>query len=127
MRKPQSMKALEELGRVRLSEKLAFPVPADRTARYNSYVGKPNLVLGLRPEHIAETRPHIEPNQHAFDQMIEVVEPMGHETMVFFTINGAEVCARVDPNSGAKTGSPLKMAIALDHMHLIDDASGKVL
>ncbi len=43
--------------RVRLSDKLSFPVPADRTARYRAHVGKANLVLGLRPEHIAETRP----------------------------------------------------------------------
>jgi multiple sugar transport system ATP-binding protein len=49
------------------------------------------------------------------------------ETMVFFTIAGAEVCARVDPNAGAKTGAPLKLAVHLDHMHLIDNASGKVL
>ena len=53
--------------RVRLTDKLAFPVPADRTARYTSHVGKANLVLGLRPEHIVETRPHIEPNQHDFE------------------------------------------------------------
>ena len=72
--------------RVRLSDKLAFPVPADRTARYTTHVGKPNLVLGLRPEHIIETRPHVEPNQHDFEQMIDVVEPMGMETLVYFTI-----------------------------------------
>ena len=72
--------------RVRLSDKLAFPVPESRTARYTPHVGKPNLVLGLRPEHITETRPHVEPNQHDFEQVIEVVEPMGMETLVYFTM-----------------------------------------
>src|SRR6187399_2695297 len=38
--------------RVRLSDKLAFPVPDSRTARYTQHAGKPSLVLGLRPEHI---------------------------------------------------------------------------
>src|SRR5579864_1608423 len=47
--------------RVRVSDTIAFPVPADRTARYTPHAGKSNLVLGLRPEHIIETRPHIEP------------------------------------------------------------------
>ena len=56
--------------RIRLTDKLSFPVPAERTARYASHVGKANLVLGLRPEHIAETRPHTEPNQHDFDMPI---------------------------------------------------------
>src|SRR5712672_886555 len=45
--------------RVRLSDTLAFPVPTERTARYSGHVGKSNLVLGLRPEHIIETRPHV--------------------------------------------------------------------
>src|SRR4051794_23866754 len=87
--------------RLRLSDKLSFPLPSDRTARYTSQVGKANLVLGLRPEHIAETRPPTEPNQHDFDMMIDVVEPMGMETLVYFTIEGAEMCGRVNPNAGA--------------------------
>jgi len=37
------------------------------------------------------------------------------------------VCARTDPNAGAKTGASLKMAAHLDHMHLIDNATGQVL
>src|SRR6201991_4679649 len=52
---------LEQAGdglNIRLSDTLSFPVPADRTARYSSHAGKANLVLGLRPEHITETRPH---------------------------------------------------------------------
>jgi multiple sugar transport system ATP-binding protein len=113
--------------RVRLNDKLSFPVPDGRTARYTSYVGKPNLVLGLRPEHIAETRPHTEPNQHDFDQVIEVVEPMGMETLVYFSINGAEVCGRVNPNAGAAASASMKLRADLSNMHLIDDTTGKVI
>src|ERR687884_341595 len=36
---------------VRLSDKLAFPVPESRTARYQPYVGR-ELIFGLRPEDI---------------------------------------------------------------------------
>jgi len=113
--------------RLRVNDKLSFPVPADRTSRYTSHIGKPNLVLGLRPEHIMETRPHAEPNQHDFDQMIEVVEPMGMETLVYFTVNGAEICGRVNPNAGAVALQPMKLRADLSNMHLIDDTTGKVL
>ena len=113
--------------RVRLGDKLAFPVPENRTARYQPYVGKPNLVLGLRPEHIMETRPHVEPNQHDFDQLIDVVEPMGMETLVYFTLQGIEVCGRVNPNAGAVALQPMKLRADLSNMHLIDDTTGKVL
>ena len=112
---------------MRLSDTLSFPVPADRTARYTSQVGKSGLVLGLRPEHIAETRPHIEPNQHDFDMMIDVVEPMGMETLVYFTLGGAELCGRVNPNAGANAGHVMKLRSDLSNMHLIDDGTGKVL
>src|SRR5258705_504771 len=66
-------------------------------------------------------------NPATFDAGIEGVEPMGNETMVFFAISGTEVCARTDPNAGARVGAAMKMAAHLDHMHLIDNASGRVL
>jgi multiple sugar transport system ATP-binding protein len=113
--------------RVRLNDKLSFPVPSDRTARYSGHAGKSNLVLGLRPEHITETRPHVEANQHDFDMPIDVVEPMGMETLVYFTINGIEICGRVNPNAGATAERSMKLRADLSNMHLIDDGTGKVL
>jgi multiple sugar transport system ATP-binding protein len=113
--------------RIRLSDTLSFPVPAERTARYASHAGKAGLVLGLRPEHIAETRPHTEPNQHDFDMKIDVDEPMGMETLVYFTIAGSDICGRVSPNAGATAGQVMKLRADLSNMHLIDDSTGKVL
>jgi multiple sugar transport system ATP-binding protein len=113
--------------RVRVNDTLSFPVPSDRTARYTPHAGKPNLVLGLRPEHIIEARPHLEPNQHDFSQVIEVVEPMGMETLVYFTIAGIEVCGRVNPNAGATADKAMTLRADLSNMHLIDDSTGKVL
>ncbi len=60
------------------------------------------------------------------DAGIEVVEPMGMETLVYFTIAGTEVCARVSPNAGARVGAVMKLAAKLDNMHLIDE-TGRVL
>ena len=111
---------------VRLSDKIAFPVPADRAPRYRPHAGK-ELTFGIRPEHLTEAMTNGSKNVATFDAGIEVVEPMGNETMVFFSISGTEVCGRVDPNAGAKTGASLKMAAHLDHMHLIDNATGQVL
>jgi multiple sugar transport system ATP-binding protein len=113
--------------RIRLTDTLSFPVPAERTTRYASHVGKPNLVLGLRPEHITEARPHTEPNQHDFDMTINVVEPMGMETLVYFSIAGSDICGRVNPNAGATAGQVMKLRADLSNMHLIDDGTGRVL
>ncbi|HUJ87492.1 MAG TPA: sn-glycerol-3-phosphate ABC transporter ATP-binding protein UgpC [Burkholderiales bacterium] len=122
--------ALEEAAgalRVRLSDELAFPVPQNRTSRYRPYVGRGKLVFGLRPEHIMEQRPHLEANQTPFEVELDVTEPMGMETLVYFLVRGTEICGRVNPNAGARDGSRMKLVADLNNIHLIDDESGKVL
>jgi multiple sugar transport system ATP-binding protein len=52
---------------------------------------------------------------------------MGMETMVFFRIDGQEVCSRVDPSSAAGPGETMRLSANMDHMHLIDPQSGAVL
>ncbi len=81
----------------------------------------------MRPEHITEARETSNPNIASFSTKIDVTEPMGMETYVYFTINGHEVCGRVAPKSGAREGQPMTLAADLNNMHLIDDASGRVL
>src|SRR3546814_3758025 len=85
------------------------------------------LLLGLRPEHITETHRNVEPNQQEFQATLEVTEPMGMETMVYFQVDGAEVCGRVNPTAGAEAGQPMTLLADLNHMHLIDEKSGLVL
>jgi len=113
--------------RLNLGGGLTLPVPEERSARYRPHLAGKRLLFGARPEHLFEQRPHLEPGQHAFQVVPEVVEPLGMETLVFFAIDGVEICARVDPGCGAQTGVPLKLVADLRHMHLIDDESGRVL
>jgi len=112
---------------VRLSEDIAFPVPHGRAGRYRPHLHRSDLLFGLRPEHILERRSQLEPNLYAFDVVLEVTEPMGMETLVYFRVNGTEVCGRVNPNAGAQAGAPMTLVADLNNMHLIDNASGKVL
>ncbi|MEQ9134003.1 MAG: sn-glycerol-3-phosphate ABC transporter ATP-binding protein UgpC [Thalassobaculum sp.] len=105
----------------------AFPVPAERTARYRDNAGRGDLQLGLRPEHITETHRNVEPGQETFEVSLEVTEPMGMETLIYFQIDGVEVCGRVNPAAGAEAGQPMQLLADLNHMHLIDGQSGVVL
>jgi multiple sugar transport system ATP-binding protein len=120
---------LEQAGsglRARVSDTIALPVPSNREARYRSVVGK-EVVLGLRPEHITEPRHNGRADGCDFDVTLDVVEPMGMETMVFFTINGTEFCSRVEPSSAGDAGAKMRLHANVDHMHLIDPASGAVI
>jgi multiple sugar transport system ATP-binding protein len=112
---------------VRLNDGLSFPVPPQRADRYKAHARNGKLLLGLRPEHITEARGHMEPGKVPFEAQLEVTEPMGMETLVYFPINGTQVCGRVNPNAGARDGSPLQLAADLNNMHLIDDATGRVI
>src|SRR5688572_25721632 len=87
---------LEQAGEgldVRVPDTISFAVPAERVARYKASAGK-ELTFGIRPEHLTEAKTNGSRNLAAFDASVEVVEPMGNETMVFITISGTEVCCR---------------------------------
>jgi multiple sugar transport system ATP-binding protein len=121
---------IEEAGgnlNIRLTDRLAFPLPPARAARYQQMPRNEKLLLGLRPEHIAEAKPHAEPGIEAFDAMLDVTEPMGMETLVYFTLEGSQVCGRVNPNAGARDGGPLRLAVDLNNMHLLNEETGVVL
>jgi len=113
--------------RVRINGSISLAVPPERVARYRSYAGKPNLVFGLRPEHLTDVRGSALPGQSTFEVPIEVTEPMGMETLVFFTLDGAEICARTNPTADMQPGKPAQFLADLRYMHLIDEASGRVL
>jgi multiple sugar transport system ATP-binding protein len=111
---------------VRISEDLSLPVPESRAARYRPAVGK-SLLFGLRPEHITEPRGEKREPRCEFTVTLDVVEPMGMETMVFFTLNGTEVCGRVDPPAAGGPGQPMRLYANVNHMHLIDPDTELVL
>jgi multiple sugar transport system ATP-binding protein len=112
--------------RVRISDAIALPVPAVKAARYGNVAGR-ELLLGLRPEHITETRPNGSGETATFPVTLDVVEPMGMETMIYFTINGTGVCGRVEPTSAGDAGAVMPVQANMDHMHLIDAGTGLVL
>jgi multiple sugar transport system ATP-binding protein len=111
---------------LRLAEGLALPVPAARAARYQAAADK-ELIFGLRPEHLTEPRGDARDPRCEFSVNLDVVEPMGMETMVFFGVNGTEICARVTPDAAKAPGQPMRLYANLNHMHLIDPATDLVL
>ena len=121
---------LEEVGgrlNIRLTDRIAFPLPASRAARYQNVARNEKLILGIRPEHITEAKQHTEPGVETFDVVLDVTEPMGMETLIYFMLEGIEVCGRVNPNAGARDGAPLRLAVDLNNMHLLNESTGVVL
>jgi multiple sugar transport system ATP-binding protein len=112
---------------VRLSSELALPIPDDRAGAYRDHVGK-KLEFGIRPEHLTEVRHPREGEAMApMSATLDVVEPMGMETLAYFTVNGAEVCARMDPSANPQAGQKTALSANMSHMHLLDPQSNRVL
>ena len=111
---------------VRLGDKLSLPVPEERRERYAACTGK-EMVFGIRPEHITERRAHTEAAQHDFEEEVVVLEPTGMDTMVFIKLNGVDACARSVPRAAGEVGKPMGFTIDMDHMHLIDPGTNRVV
>jgi multiple sugar transport system ATP-binding protein len=112
---------------VRLTDTIAFPLPPERAVRYKSVPRDIKLLLGLRPEHITDAKTNAGAGLATFDATPDVVEPMGMETFVYFTLRDIQLCARVNPGIDARAGAPLRLAVDLNHMHLLNEATGIVL
>jgi multiple sugar transport system ATP-binding protein len=111
---------------IRVSDQIILPVPPARTERYAKHKGK-EMVLGLRPEHLFEYHDQGKPGWNRVDLPVDVVEPMGMETMVHFFIDSVPVCARVDPATHAEPGEMLPLTADLNQMHLMERDSGLVV
>ncbi len=112
---------------MRLADGVGFPVPETHLPRYRSAAGK-SLVFGIRPEHITEPRGSERGTFSEFSTVLDVVEPMGTETMVFFKLGGEAVSGRIDSGMSAPaSGEKVRLVANMAHMHLMDPATDAVI
>ena len=88
-----------------------------------------HIMLGIRPEHF-KLQP-VDASGAAGDPTIEVeltlVEPLGMETLVHFTVAGVPVVARLNPDMRLKAGARLNLAVDVEKLHFIDPETDRVL
>jgi multiple sugar transport system ATP-binding protein len=105
---------------------VSLPVPPARVESYRAYKGR-EMTLGIRPEHLFDYQEQGKLGWARLDALVDVVEPMGMETMVHFFLDGVPVAARCDPSTHASPDETLPLSVDLNNMHLIDPASGRVV
>jgi multiple sugar transport system ATP-binding protein len=113
---------------VRVSEQITLPVPPARVDRYRQYKGR-KMIFGLRPEHLFEFHDEVRsrPGYERVDLKVDVVEPMGMETMVHFFVGHEPVCARVAPETDCHPEQMLPLTADMNNMHLMEEDSGRVV
>jgi multiple sugar transport system ATP-binding protein len=77
------------------------------------------VILGIRPEHLT--------HGGAIKATVDVVEPIGHESIVYATADGEKLVAIFDPHETPKVGETIALSVDPGRVHLFDAESEKAL
>ncbi len=111
----------EEGGRLFVhKEDMKIAIPEKYTVRCKDYVGK-EVIFGIRPEDMYDKMFAKIPNtKDIIKGEIEVVEPLGSETLIHANVYGHDVVAKVDPKTRAEPGMDMDFAIDVEMVHIFD-------
>lgn len=87
------------------------------------------LTFGIRPEHledIALLSSSAESNS-TIEAVVDVIEHLGSELLVHFTVADQTIIARLDPRSKAHVGGKLTLDVNTAHIHLFDTQTDKAI
>lgn len=82
-------------------------------------VSTDTATIGIRPEHVI-TGELAENAPHKMDMVVDLVEPMGSDTLVYTTLNGATFRIRMDGQAKVKKGDALTIGIDPARASLFD-------
>jgi len=85
------------------------------------------VMFGIRPEEVEIASGELPPGWVDLLATVEVVEPLGSDTLVFTNVFGASVTARVRPTNRPAPGSQIMLRIDPKRAHIFDAGTGKVI
>jgi multiple sugar transport system ATP-binding protein len=102
-------------------------VPAARAERLKNRVGQ-EVMIGIRPEHI-EMREFAEnaTDSNTVRLPVELVEPLGSETLLHLAGPSDTIVAKIDPRSRVRAGEVAELTIDLGHLHAFDPVTEQSL
>jgi multiple sugar transport system ATP-binding protein len=80
-----------------------------------------DVVLGIRPEHIGAANEVDWTSETEIGGEVEILEPLGHEVIVHFELQGQTVAGRLRSHHNLPApGDPIKLIVKTEAMHLFD-------
>jgi multiple sugar transport system ATP-binding protein len=101
---------------------LNFSLSAEQINQLKDYLGK-EIILGIRPEDIQLEKNSS--NSMELEILIDVTEPMGNETFIYFEVEKIQYIARVKPSRELKRDKKVKLYIDSSRVYFFDKQSGK--
>jgi len=100
--------------------RIAVPEGKLSYLRAQGYINK-DIILGIRPEDIHDEPVFINASpETSIKCQIEVAELMGAETMLYTSIEGQSIVARIDSRSDIKPMDTLRLGLDLNKAHFFD-------
>jgi multiple sugar transport system ATP-binding protein len=114
-----SGKLVQDNGLKLVTENEQFSLPAGFKPA-EQYIGS-EVCLGIRPEHITVC------NDGDISQQVQVVEPLGSETLLYFTVAGDMFVVKTDGEITPEVNQEVKFSFDPARIHLFDVNSGEAL
>jgi len=80
---------------------------------------KVSVVLGIRPDDL-----FVSEKESIFSGTVNVLEPLGSETLVYVTVNGTEVIAKASGRTPPNVGDVVNLHAVAENMHLFNASTG---
>ena len=82
----------------------------------------------IRPEDVHDSEDWLKKSpETVIESTIRVYELLGAEVFLYFDVEGANVTARVDPRTTARTGDTVKFALDAEKIHVFDKETELVI
>jgi multiple sugar transport system ATP-binding protein len=98
-----------------------IPLPSRSAGKTGDHDGR-EVVVGIRPEHFVPAG-----EGHALSGRVQVVEPLGSDTLIHFALGSSTLTARVAPEMRPSPGENLSIGVDPSRIHLFDAATERAI
>jgi len=86
------------------------------------------VVLGVRPEDLHDDAAFVDSHpESVVEPTVVVTEILGAEILLYLALGTDNLIARADPNSQAKGGEVVKIALDASRIHVFDKETEKII
>ena len=109
------------------SNSVKLPAAKAKVLLDKGYEGK-EVIFGIRPEDIKDTKEFIASSPDSvLETTVRVYEMLGAEVFLYLSAGNDELTVRVEPNTPARTGDTVKVALDVEKIHIFDKDTEEVI
>lgn len=99
---------------------IVLPAAKGKKLIDGGYNGK-TVILGIRPDDIDDSKAALDNfKDSTFNTKVTGYELLGSEVLLYYTINGSSMTAKVDSRTTARLGDSIKLAMDVEKVHVFD-------